>query len=196
MQQLLRTSVLDALQNLLEDRDWSRITLADIAKRVGISRQTLYNEFGSRTGLAQAYAVRLSDGFVDHVEIAIGENENDVESALKNGIQAFLLDAAGNPLIQSLLTGDPNNELLRLVTVNSEPILIHATERLEEVFRESWVKPPAVASVIFARMAVRLAMSYIAMPPEPGSDVAADFAALLTPFVASLLEEKSSPTAP
>lgn len=196
MQQLLRSSVLDALQALLEERDWSRITLADVAARVGISRQTLYNEFGSRAGLVQAYALRLADTFVDHVEAAFAEHEGELEIALTSAVKAFFLDAAANPLSRALMTGEPNNELLRLVTVGSEPILVHATERLFDVVAESWVNPPEAEGRVFARMAVRLAMSYIAMPPELGSDVASDFAGLLTPYVVTSLVEKSSPTAP
>jgi len=58
---LLRDSVLDAMRELLLSRDWSAITLADVARAAGISRQTIYNEFGSRQGLAQGYALRLAD---------------------------------------------------------------------------------------------------------------------------------------
>src|ERR1700720_742569 len=62
---LLRDSVLDAMRDLLLTRDWSAITLSDVARAAGISRQTIYNEFGSRQGLAQGYALRLADRLVD-----------------------------------------------------------------------------------------------------------------------------------
>ncbi|MGH3968347.1 MAG: TetR family transcriptional regulator AlkX, partial [Mycobacterium sp.] len=68
---LLRDSVLDAMRDLLLDRDWSAITLADVARAAGISRQTIYNEFGSRQGLAQGYALRLADRLVNAVDEAI-----------------------------------------------------------------------------------------------------------------------------
>ncbi len=56
----MRDSVLDAMRDLLLTRDWSAITLSDVARAAGISRQTIYNEFGSRQGLAQGYALRLA----------------------------------------------------------------------------------------------------------------------------------------
>ena len=62
---LLRDSVLDAMRDLLLTRDWSAITLSDVARATGISRQTIYNEFGSRQGLARGYALRLADRLVD-----------------------------------------------------------------------------------------------------------------------------------
>ncbi len=62
---LLRDSILDGMRELLLARDWASITLSDVARAAGISRQTIYNEFGSRHGLAQAYALRLADRLVD-----------------------------------------------------------------------------------------------------------------------------------
>src|ERR1700691_897669 len=75
---LLRDSVLDAMRDLLMPRDWSAITLSDVARTAGISRQTIYNEFGSRQGLAQGYALRLADRLVGAVEEAIYANVGDV----------------------------------------------------------------------------------------------------------------------
>ena len=62
---LLRDTVLDAMREELLAKDWSAITLSDVARTAGVSRQTIYNEFGSRQGLAQAYAMRLADRLVD-----------------------------------------------------------------------------------------------------------------------------------
>ena len=66
---LLRDSILDGMRELLLIRDWSSITLSDVAKAAGISRQTIYNEFGSRQGLAQGYALRLADRLVENSEV-------------------------------------------------------------------------------------------------------------------------------
>ena len=61
--ELLRETVLDATDALLRERPWAEVTLAEVAKEAGISRQTIYNEFGSRTALAQAYVLREGDRF-------------------------------------------------------------------------------------------------------------------------------------
>ena len=47
---LARDSILDAMREELLTQDWSAVTLADIARTAGVSRQTIYNEFGSRQG--------------------------------------------------------------------------------------------------------------------------------------------------
>lgn len=44
--ELLRDTLLDAARDLLGERDWSEVTMADIATAAGVSRQTLYSELG------------------------------------------------------------------------------------------------------------------------------------------------------
>ncbi len=46
----------------------------------------------------------------------------------------------------------------------------------------SWVHTSEEDAGVLARAIVRLAMSYVSMPPEADHDVAADLARLMTPF--------------
>ena len=55
----------------LEQRAWSEITMADIAAAAGVSRQTLYKEFGSRDEFAQAFVIHEGERFLDDVEAAV-----------------------------------------------------------------------------------------------------------------------------
>jgi AcrR family transcriptional regulator len=191
---LLCDTVLDAVRDLLTERDWSKINLTDVAKRAGVSRQTLYNEFGSRAGLAERYALRLVDRLVDHVDIAIAANVDDADAGLRDAFRGFFLDSAADPLIRSLLTGEAKPDLLRLITLDSAPIIERASARLAETFQTSWVAAPAQESAILARAVVRLAMSYVSVPPEAGHDVAAELALLLGPFVAEIVARRSLAT--
>jgi AcrR family transcriptional regulator len=178
---LLRDSVLDAMRELLLSRDWSAITLADVARAAGISRQTIYNEFGSRQGLAQGYALRLADRLVDAVEGAIYSNVGDVYAAFLQGFRSFFSESAADPLVISLLTGVAKPDLLQIITTDSGPIITHCSTRLTSSFMHSWVKASEDDAGILARAIVRLAMSYVSMPPEADHDVAADLARLMTP---------------
>lgn len=178
---LLRDSVLDAMRELLISRDWSAITLADVARAAGISRQTIYNEFGSRQGLAQGYALRLADRLVDLVDDAIESNVGDVYAAFLQGFRAFFAESTADPLVVSLLTGIAKPDLLQLITTHSGPIITRCSDRLTNTFLHSWVKAGDEDAGILARAIVRLAMSYVSMPPEADHDVAADLARLMTP---------------
>lgn len=178
---LLRDSILDGMRDLLLTRDWSAITLSDVAKAAGISRQTIYNEFGSRQGLAQGYALRLGDRLVDAVDEAIVHNVGDVYGAFLEGFRTFFVQSAADPLVISLLTGGTKPDLLQIITTDSGPIITRCAQRLTATFQHSWIKASDEDAGILARSIVRLAMSYVSMPPEADHDVAADLARLLTP---------------
>jgi AcrR family transcriptional regulator len=179
---LLRDSILDGMREMLLSRDWSSITLSDVAKAAGISRQTIYNEFGSRQGLAQGYALRLADRLVDQIEDAIGGNTGDIYAAFLQGFRDFFAESAADPLVISLLTGSTKPDLLQLITTDSAPIITRCSERLTETFMHSWVRTSQEDAGVLARAIVRLAMSYVSMPPEANHDVARDLARLMTPF--------------
>ncbi|HVQ48588.1 MAG TPA: TetR family transcriptional regulator [Mycobacterium sp.] len=179
---LLRDSILDGMREMLVSRDWSSITLSDVAKAAGISRQTIYNEFGSRQGLAQGYALRLADRLVDQIEDAIGGNTGDIYAAFLQGFRDFFAESAADPLVISLLTGTTKPDLLQLITTDSAPIITRCSERLTETFMHSWVRTSEEDAGVLARAIVRLAMSYVSMPPEANHDVARDLARLMTPF--------------
>lgn len=179
---LLRDSILEGMRELLLTRDWSSITLTDVAKAAGISRQTIYNEFGSRHGLAEGYALRLADRLVDAVDGAIQGNVGNVYAAFLEGFRAFFAESASDPLVISLVTGAAKPDLLQIITTDSAPIISRCSHRLTSTFMDSWVRASEEDAGVLARAIVRLAMSYVSMPPEADHDVARDLARLMTPF--------------
>lgn len=179
---LLRDSILDGMRELLLKRDWSSITLSAVAQAAGISRQTIYNEFGSRQGLAQGYALRLADKLVDAVDDSIHGNVGDIYAAFLEGFRSFFAQSAADPLVISLLTGTTKPDLLQLITTDSAPIITRCSERLTSTFMDSWVRSSEEDSGVLARAIVRLCMSYVSMPPEADHDVARDLARLMSPF--------------
>ncbi len=137
---LLRDSILDGMREQLLVRDWSSITLTDVARAAGISRQTIYNEFGSRQGLAEGYALRLADRLVDAVAHAI--NRNVGQSTTRSWRLPGLLRRVGirPPLVISLLTGAAKPDLLQIITIGSGPIISRCSTRLQETFQSSWIR--------------------------------------------------------
>lgn len=179
---LLRDSVLDAMREELVTRDWSAITLSDVARAAGISRQTIYNEFGSRQGLAQGYGLRLADRLVDAVHAALEAHVGNIYEAFLHGFRDLFTELSADPLVISLLTGVAKPDLLQIITTDSAPIITRASERLTAAFTHSWVSTSDEDAGVLARAIVRLALSYVSMPPEADHDVAADLARLMTPF--------------
>jgi AcrR family transcriptional regulator len=63
----LREALLDAAADLLPDRGHAGLRMADVAARAGVSRQTVYNEFGNKAALTQAVALRTASEFLDGI---------------------------------------------------------------------------------------------------------------------------------
>jgi AcrR family transcriptional regulator len=139
---LMRERLLDAVGALLADRDRASVTMADIARGAGVSRQTLYNEFGSRQEFAQAYVLREADRFLSAAEDAIAEHADDPEAALTAAFSGFLAAAAENPLVRAIVSGDPGSGLLALVTTRGALVVGAATVRLAVCFVATWPQLP------------------------------------------------------
>ncbi|MGW6376906.1 TetR family transcriptional regulator [Rhodococcus sp. NPDC055112] len=184
---LLRDSVLGAMRDLLSVKDWSEVTMTDIAAEAGVSRQTVYNEFKSRQGLAQAYALQLADRFVGAIEDSIYGNAGRPHVALVEAFTTFFQQSASDPLVQSLLTGEAKPDLLRLITTDSAPLLDHASARLAETLERSWIQASPADAGILSRGIVRLAISYISMPPDSDRNVAEDLARIFVPFIDAIV---------
>jgi AcrR family transcriptional regulator len=161
-----------------------------VAAGAGVSRQTLYNEFGSRGGLAEAYAFRLADHLVDHVETALATNVGDAQASIRDGLASYFHDSAQDPLVQSLLLGEVKLDLLRLITLDAGTLIAHATERLATVMQRSWIALTQAEARTFAHALVRLAISYIPTPPPPGHDAPAELGRVFSRYVATVLAER------
>lgn len=184
---LLRDSVLGAMRDLLTEKDWSEVTMTDVAAGAGVSRQTVYNEFKSRQGLAESYALQLADQFVGAVDDAVYANPGQARVALVEGFTTFFRQSASDPLVQSLLTGEAKPDLLRLITTDSAPLLDRASARLSDTFERSWIQASPVDARILGRGIVRLAISYISMPPDSDRNVAEDLARIFVPFIEAIV---------
>jgi AcrR family transcriptional regulator len=187
--ELLHDTLLDAARDLLQDRDWADITMADIASAAGVSRQTLYSQFGSRGEFAQAFFVREADRFLTSVGEAVNSNLHDPVVALTAAFDVFLTGAAEHPLIRSIVSGEGNQSLLPYITTQGEPVVAQAADRLAAVIGAGWPQVDEDAIGLLAECVVRLAISHAALPTSPAGMTATSVATLLGPYLERLVEE-------
>lgn len=180
---LLRETTFAAVRELLVDRDWGAVKMAEIAAGAGVSRQTLYNEFGSREALAQAFILAEVELFVSAVRGAVTANADNPTAALSAAFQVFLEAAEHDPLVRAIVAGDGTDGLLALVTTHGEPVLERATAQLCAVLQEHWPAASATDARLLADAVVRLAISYAALPGGPSGVTAASVGELLGPFI-------------
>jgi AcrR family transcriptional regulator len=181
--ELLRDTLLDAARELLGDRPWAQISMAEVARAAGVSRQTLYKEFGSRDEFAQAFVIREGARFLEAVERAIELHLDDPRAAVEAGLEVFLSAAAEDPLVALLLADDGTGGMLPLITTQSRPVLLWASARLSEAMRAGWPHARDEDVELLADSFVRLAISYVTMPRDSPAATAAAAAVLLAPYL-------------
>lgn len=76
----VRAALLIAAEAHLARRPWSAVRMGEVAASAGVSRQTLYNEFGSKEGLARALARQAADGYLAGIERALARSAADPAS--------------------------------------------------------------------------------------------------------------------
>lgn len=185
--ELLRDTLCDAARELLAERDWAEVTMAQVATAAGVSRQTLYNEFGTRQEFSQAFVLREVDRFIAAIRATVAGHADDPTTALTSAFELFLVAAEHDPLVRAIVSGDGGDELLTLVTTHGQPVLEHATEQLCAVVLEHWDGVDPADARLLAEAVVRLAISYAALPSGPSSMTAAQVRTLLGPFIREAL---------
>jgi AcrR family transcriptional regulator len=190
--ELLRNTLLDAACGELGARRWAEVTMADIALAAGVSRQTLYNEFGSRDEFAQVLVMREVDRFLVAVEAAVNSHLDDPADALAAAFDVFLRAAAENPLVRNIVYGDGAEELLALFTTHGKPLVESAAERLTDVILSGWPLIARADAELLSECLVRLAISYAGLPKGPASMTATSVATLLGPYVERLVASTNS----
>ncbi|MEU9629920.1 TetR/AcrR family transcriptional regulator [Streptomyces luteogriseus] len=183
-----RESLLDAAYTALVRRPWSAVRMVDVAAAAGVSRQTLYNEFGSKDGLARALVRREADGFLAGVDRALTTEHGDPRDRLTAAAEWTASAARENILVRAMLTGCwserlPAPALTAVPSTSAVPAQRRADGPLPSpgdfvaLVRDRAVGflagpgSPTSDSADLARsceLAVRLALSCVAAPPGEG----------------------------
>ncbi|MFD7444206.1 TetR/AcrR family transcriptional regulator [Streptomyces sp. NPDC059909] len=101
-----REALLNAALTALAHLPWSGIRMVDVASTAGVSRQTLYNEFGSKDGLARALVRREADAYLYGVDrLLLQERAAGGAEQLVAVAEWTVGEARARPLLRALLTG-------------------------------------------------------------------------------------------
>jgi AcrR family transcriptional regulator len=177
---LLRDSIVAAVDELVRDQGWSATTMADVARTAGVSRQTVYNEFGTRQELVQAYILREIETLIGEVEQHVRASADDARAALAGAFALFLKLASDEPLVGIITADAEGGELMHLLTTTG---LAVATDRVGMLIREVWPQVRVEDAELIAASLARLAISHALVPDATAEDAAADVTRLLGPFV-------------
>ncbi|MFE1246713.1 TetR/AcrR family transcriptional regulator [Streptomyces sp. NPDC058735] len=182
-----RESLLDAAFTALACRPWTAVRMVDVAAAAGVSRQTLYNEFGSKDGLARALVRREADAYLAGVDRALA-GPCDLEDRLTAAAEWTTAVARDNALVRALLTGCwgerlPSPILSSVPSASAVPaqrradgplpspgdLVALVRDRAVGVLAGPGRPGPGTADLARScELAVRLALSCVAAPPREG----------------------------
>ena len=161
----VRERVLDATATITAEHGWAAVTMGKVASLAGVSRQTVYNEYGAKPALGQAMVLRELERFLAVVA-------HELDTARRPGARdpgrgrADAADGARQPAAAHRCwpprTASPraargaDNELLPFLTTDAGPLIAAAksviVERLgtvpgpRAVDGESWTPPSTRSS--------------------------------------------------
>lgn len=192
--ELKRNALLDAVMDLLAESSWREISMEKIALRAGFSRQTVYNEFGSRAGLEGAFVRREVDRFLDCFESVAAAPATGATKSLEAAMLALLSVTRSNPMVLAITRGGAD-ELLALFTTRGRPVVTIASERLTGFFALEWPWLAEAEAAAIAETLVRLAISHGVLALDNDANTARAVAGLIGPSVEARRLQSQQPAA-
>ena len=157
---------------------WAGVTMAKLADRVGVSRQTVYNEIGGKEQLAEAMILAELDRFLAAVESAFDRHPDDLPEAIRAAAGGVLELAQDNRLLHAVVsaTHGADTELLPLLTTHAESLL--AAAKLVVAERVAPYDVPLDDAHLEAAIdaVVRVVLSHVMQPSGPPDRTATDIA--------------------
>lgn len=171
----MRDRVVDAAVRLTTEVGWAKVTMARLADEVGVSRQTVYNEVGTKAGLAEAMILRELDRFLAAVTASFDEHPDDLVEAIRASARSVLEVAPSNPLLHAVVsaTHGADTELLPLLTTHAGSLLAAAKHVVAERITPYDIGLGEAELDAAIDMVVRIVLSHVMQPSGP-ADATAD----------------------
>ncbi|MCB0918478.1 MAG: TetR family transcriptional regulator [Actinobacteria bacterium] len=163
----LRQRLLDEAAVFTAENGWASLTMAKLGQRVGVSRQTVYNELGSKPALADAIVAQELAKFLAAVEEELSSTDDRV-LGIQRAVSRVLTMADENVLMRAVLSSvhGANSDLLPLLTTQAQPIIDSAGDMIvARIETEHPDQPiPQDELLVAVESIVRLVMSHITAP--------------------------------
>jgi AcrR family transcriptional regulator len=176
----VRERLLNAAQAMIEDTGWSSVTMARVAERAGVSRQTVYNEFSNKHGLAEQLAMRELARFLDVVRERMA-GESTLVEGIRAACEGALLMGEQSLLVRTIVTSLPEEQdadFLQILTTESGEIVESAVMVVKQCVVDLYPPTPFTDAEleVAVEVVVRLVLSAITRPSKPPHEAAADIA--------------------
>jgi AcrR family transcriptional regulator len=157
---------------------WAGVTMGKLADRVGVSRQTVYNEVGSKPQLAEEMVLAELAKFLSVVDTAFDRHPEALVDAIREAARGVLELARTNALLQAVVSASygAETELLPLLTTRNDALVLAATETVRARVRDYPLVIDDRLLDAAIDMVVRLVLSHVVHPAGTPADTADDIA--------------------
>ncbi|HWO68702.1 MAG TPA: TetR family transcriptional regulator [Umezawaea sp.] len=180
-----RRRIIAAAIELTARSGWATVTMAVLAESVGVSRQTVYNEIGSKQALAEAMVHDELGRFLAVVEQAFDREPADLAAAVRGAVRAVLDLARDNALLRAIVsaTHDADTDLLPLLTTHAGSLLTTAKTVLTHRLAPFDLPLDDHQLAVTVDVVVRAVLSHVMQPSDTPERTAADIAWLVDALV-------------
>lgn len=179
----LREALLERAGELLCTGGYAGLRMADVAAAAGVSRQTVYNEFGSKMALVQAVTLRTTAEFLEGIRTRF-EAAPDLLTGIHQAVVHTIEHGRENQLVASALGTQAGEDLLPFLTTRGEPILSAAAELAAAHYREFLPALDQRSADLLAETTTRLTLSHLVLPTHSAAEAADRVCAVLAPAIA------------
>lgn len=174
MSKRARERIVVAAQEVVSEVGWTGLTMARIADRAGVSRQTVYNAVTSKSELARLVVRREFETFLERIEAAIEPHPADLAATLESAVTTALTAPPDLRMLSSLAAawGTSPEDCLGIVLEHQATLLRRARRRVERLFGSFEVSAPAHVQRAMADLLVRATFTHALAPSEPPESVA------------------------
>lgn len=166
----VRTALLEAAYDEVVSGSWARTRMADVARGAGVSRQTLYNEFGTKDALAEALAEQHTLALLAGVDQQLASTHDaDPIEVLRDTLEWVLDRAHEDPLVKTILVSahEGGDTLLPLITTRAQPVLEQGSAHLLAFLSRHWPAVPRRTLRDLSDSMIRLIVSHVVLSTEP-----------------------------
>lgn len=162
-----RERIIAAAADLTAQSGWSNVTMSSVAQHVGVSRQTVYNEFGSRGELAESMVLAELSTFLEEVDAGFATYPDDLVAGLTAATRGVLELAATNPLLAGIVTAThgAESELLPLLTTRADTVIAAAHSTVAAHIHTYDIAPDAPVDAV-VDVIVRAVLSHVMQPGD------------------------------
>ena len=182
-----RDRILAAAIELLTESGWQSITMGRLAERAGVSRQTVYNEIGSKPELADAVVLDELGRFLAVVDDGFDRHPRSLHAALHAAVLGVLERARDSAIMVAIVssTTGADTELLPPLTTRASSLIEAATAAVDARISAYDVTADARTRATVVDVLVRTVLSHVMQPAGSPRSTATRLADVVSAALAS-----------